>query len=78
VGVGGLYRAWILLAVVVSIARSSGSLVAVYTLLVFAGYVAVMVVVLRPILSWLSKHVAPLPSSLPDFRFALCARMIRS
>jgi Kef-type K+ transport system membrane component KefB len=50
-----------MLAVVVSIARSSGSLTAVYTLLVFAGYVVLMVVVLRPILSWLSKYVGRPP-----------------
>jgi hypothetical protein len=46
-----------LLALVVSLARSPGSLVALYTLLVFFGYVLVMMVVLRPILSWISKVV---------------------
>lgn len=59
--------AWIMLAVVVSIARSSGSLTAVYTLLVFAGYVVLMVVVLRPILSWLSKRVHARESMKHEF-----------
>lgn len=49
-------RAWICLALVVSIARSSGSLTALYTLLCFLAFVAVMLVVIRPILAWLSRY----------------------
>jgi hypothetical protein len=49
-------RAWLLLAIVVSIAGSSGLIIALYTLLAFAAYVLVMLIVLRPILAWLSKY----------------------
>jgi hypothetical protein len=42
---------------VVSIAGSSGLLIALYTLLVFVGYVLVMLIIMRPILNWLSKYV---------------------
>lgn len=61
-------RAWLLLAVVVSIAGSSGLLIALYTLLVFVGYVLVMLIVVRPILTWLSSYVTVphLPTSLQE------------
>ncbi|PRP75706.1 hypothetical protein PROFUN_15620 [Planoprotostelium fungivorum] len=47
--------AWILLAVVVGIANAQSSLGALYTLLILVGFVAVMILIVRPLLTALAK-----------------------
>ncbi len=44
-----------MLAVVVSVARSDGSLTALYTFLCLVGYVIVMMIIVRPLLTFFAR-----------------------